>query len=472
MTRTEVSAGNQIARQSAPTIDAKTRDLLEGSIVLSLISLAWPNILVMLAQSGTGLIEMWYISRLGPDALAGIALVTPVIIFVQNMSQGAVGGGISSTIARTLGAGRRDHASGVLFQAIVVTAILGALSTVGAIVLGRPLYRFLGGVGGSLHAAITYSDVVFAGMVPLWVFNALASALRGSGNMLVPGFVICGGTVVLIPLSYCLIFGLGPLPGMGIAGGGLALIVYYVAGGMILTGYIGAGKAVVQFHRARLNWEPIKEILAVGAVGLVNTTTISAGITVTMALVARHAGPDAVAGFGTASRLEYLLPALIFGIGAPLVALVGANMGAGQWERAIRVAFVGAVLAALLTESVGLAGAIWPGQWLRLFGDEPEMLSIGTLYLRTVGPFFGFFGAGLSLYFASQGARRLAWPLFATTVRMCIVVGGGWLVLHLTESLRLLLVVYAAGMVAYGLIVVMAVAWGGWGLPKRRSVRV
>jgi putative MATE family efflux protein len=470
MTTTEVRIAENLSEQSTRAIDAKTLVLLQGAIVPTLIRLAWPNILVMLAQSSTGLIEMWYVSRLGSDALAGIALVTPVLIFMQNMSQGAVGGGVSSTIARALGAGRRNHASGVMFHAIIVTSILGALSTVGGIILARPLYYLFGGVGGSLDAATTYSDVVFAGMVPLWIFNALASSLRGTGNMLVPGLVICGGTVALIPLSFCFIFGLGPVPGMGIAGGGLALIVYYVAGCVILTSYIGAGKSIVQLHRVPLNWEPIEEILAVGAVGLVNTTTISVGITVTMALVARHAGPDAVAGFGTASRLEYLLPALIFGIGAPLVALVGANIGARQCERAIRVAFVGAGLAALLTEIVGLAGAIWPGQWLRLFGDEPEMLAIGTLYLRTVGPFFGFFGVGLSLYFASQGARRLAWPLFATTVRMCIVVGGGWFVLYLTGSLSLLLIVYAFGMVAYGLIIVVAVGWGRWGLPKRGSL--
>jgi putative MATE family efflux protein len=464
-----VSLGTQTNEQPTRDVDAKTRVLLEGPIVPTLLRLAWPNILVMLAQSSTGLIEMWYISRLGSDALAGIALVTPVLIFMQNISQGSVGGGISSTIARALGAGRRDRASGVMFHALIVTAILGAFSTIAGITLGRPLYRLFGGIGGSLDAAATYSAVVFAGMIPLWIFNALASALRGTGNMLVPGLVICGGTALLIPVSFCFIFGLGPLPSMGIAGGGLALIVYYVAGSGVLACYIGKGKSLVRFCRVALNWHPIKEILAVGVVGLVNTTTISIGITVTMALVARHAGPGAVAGFGTGSRLEYLLPALTFGVGAPLVALVGANIGADQQDRALRIAFVGAGLAALLTEAVGLAGAIWPEQWLRLFGSDAEMLAIGTLYLRTVGPFFGFFGIGISLYFASQGARRLAWPLFATIMRMCIAVGGGWLVLHLTGSLSLLLAVYAFGMVTYGLTIAAAVGLGRWGLPSRSN---
>jgi putative MATE family efflux protein len=446
-------------------MDEKTRVLLEGPIVPTLIRLAWPNVLVMLAQSGTGLIEMWYISRLGVDALAGIALVTPVLIFIQNISQGAIGGGISSTIARALGAGRPDRASETMFHALIVSVVIGVLSFVIGTALGKPLYRMFGGVDGSLHAAVTYSTVVFSGMIPLWIFNALASSLRGVGNMIVPGIVICGGTVLLIPLSFYLIFGIGAFPGFGIAGGGLALVIYYLLGSIILAWYIGRNMSIVRFRRAAFSWWPIKEILTVGAVGLVNTTAISIGITVTMALVARHAGPDAVAGFGTGSRLEYLLPALTFGIGAPLVSLVGANIGAKQAARALRIAFVGAGLAALLTEAVGLAGAIWPEQWLHIFGSDPEMIAVGTLYLRLVGPAFGFFGLGISLYFACQGARRLTWPLIATTTRMFIVVGGGWLALNFTNSLTALLMVYAFAMATYGLIVAAAVAFGRWGIP-------
>ena len=463
-------AREAIARP-VPNIDARTLALLEGPIFPSLIRLAWPNVLVMLAQSSIGLIEMWYISRLGPDALAGIALVTPVLIFMQNLSQGAIGGGISSAIARALGAGRGDNANGLVFHALVVAAILGALSTMMGIAAGRPLYHLFGGSGGSLDAAATYSRIIFAGMIPLWIFNALASSLRGAGNMLVPGLVICGGAVLLLPASFCFIFGLGPLPGMGIAGGALALVAYYIAGSAALTWHIGTGRSLVRFRRAVLDWRPVNEILAVGAVGLVNTVTISVGIAVTMALVARNAGPGAVAGFGTGSRLEYLLPALAFGVGAPLVALVGANIGAGQPARALRIAFVGAGVAALLTEAVGLAGAIWPDRWLRLFGSDAEMLAVGTLYLRTVGPFFGCFGIGISLYFASQGARRLAWPLFAATARMCVAVGGGWLVIYLTGSIRLLLAVYASGMVLYALIIVAAVGFGRWDQPSRTKGR-
>ena len=151
-------------------------------------------------------------------------------------------------------------------------------------------------------------------------------------------------------------------------------------------------------------------------------------VALTTALVGAHGGPDAVAGYGTGARLEYLLIPLVFGLGAPMVALVGTNIGAGQRERALRIALTGGALAFAISETVGLAAAIWPHAWLGLFGHDPQMLETGAAYLRVVGPTYGFFGLGLSLYFASQGAGKLAWPLIGGMLRLLIAVGGGWLV--------------------------------------------
>jgi putative MATE family efflux protein len=416
----------------------------------------------MLAQSGTGLIEMWFVARLGPDPLTGMALVMPVLILMQNMSAGAMGGGISSTIARALGAGRRDDADNYVLHALVINASLGALFTGLGVAFGLPLYRALGGSGASLDAALTYSTIVFAAMIPLWVFNALCSVIRGTGNMFIPGMVICLGTILLIPLSPLLIFGCGPIPAMGISGGGAALIIYYLAGTAVLGWYVASGHSVAQLKLSRLGWIPTREILGFGVVAAINTIQINVTIAATMALVAAQAGSAAVAGFGTGTRLEYLLAPLAYGFGGPLVALVGSNIGAGQTARALRVALVGGGLAFALTELLGVAAAIWPQPWLLLFDHDPAMLAIGTAYLRTVGPCFGFFGLGVALYFASQGAGKLGWPLIAGLLRVTVTVAGGWLALRLTGSLTWLFAVYALGLVLYGLVTSVAVASGRW----------
>src|SRR5262245_56227007 len=126
-------------------VDSRTRALLRGAIVVTLLRLAWPNVLVMLAQASTGLIETWWVSHLGTDALAGMALVFPVVMLVQMVSAGAMGGGISSAVARALGAGRRDEADALVLHAIVVNVALGAFFSIVMLGFGPPIYRALGG---------------------------------------------------------------------------------------------------------------------------------------------------------------------------------------------------------------------------------------------------------------------------------------------------------------------------------------
>src|SRR5207247_6499711 len=151
------------------------------------------------------------------------------------VSAGAMGGGISSAVARALGSGRRDEADALVLHAIVVNVALGAFFSIVMLLFGPSIYRALGGTGGELQTALSYSNVVFAGNVLLWVMNALASVIRGTGNMLVPAMVLCAGVIVVVPLSPCLIFGVVPFPGLGVAGAGLALGLFYAGGTAVLV---------------------------------------------------------------------------------------------------------------------------------------------------------------------------------------------------------------------------------------------
>lgn len=447
----------------------RTRRLLQDPILPLLLRMAWPNVLIMVAQASTGLIETWWVSHLGTDALAGMALVFPPLMLTQMISAGAMGGGISSAIARALGGGRRDEADALVLHAVLINLVLGLLVSGVFLVWGRPIFAALGGEGAALEAALAYSNVVFAGNVLLWQLNGLASVIRGTGNMLVPALVICGGVVLLVPLSPLLIFGLGPIPAMGIAGGGAALVLFYAGGSAVLAWYVLSGRNLARFRWVRPSWPLFVGILRVGAIGAVTSVQTNVTIALATAMVATTAGVDAVAGFGTAVRLEYLLIPLVFGLGAPLVALVGTNIGAGRPDRALRIALTGGAVAFCLTEAVGLAAAVWPAAWLALFSAEPAMLAAGTAYLRIVGPAYGFFGLGLALYFASQGAGRLLWPLGSGFLRLALAIGGGWLALRLTGSLTWLYAALAAALVAYGLTIAVAVASGAWFRGSRSS---
>jgi Na+-driven multidrug efflux pump len=345
---------------------------------------------------------------------------------------------------------------------LIINGALGAFFSAIMLAFGEPIYRFLGGSDGALKAALIYSNIVFAGNIFVWLMNGLANVVRGTGNMLVPASVTCAGVVLLVPLSPCLIFGVGPFPALGIAGGGIAMVAFNAAGAAVLLWYVLSGRNIARLRIAPLRWPLFREILRVGAVAAVTSIQTNVIIALATALVAMAAGADAVAGFGTGARLEYLLIPLVFGLGAPLVALVGTNVGAGQRERAVRVALIGGGIAFAVTETIGIVAALWPQAWLTLYSADPGVIEAGSAYLRVVGPFYGFFGLGLALYFSSQGAGRLLWPLTAGFSRMAVALLGGWLALYLTGSLTWLFAAVALGLVIYGVTILAAVLSGTW----------
>ena len=459
----EQASGGRLPARSAAQFDARTRRLIEAPITATLLRLAAPNVLVMLAQASVGLIETYFIGKLGTAALAGVALVFPAVMLMQMMSAGSMGGGISSAIARALGAGRRADANALSVHALAIAVIFGLPFTLGLLAGGPRLYASMGGSGLSLTAALTYSNVVFSSAILIWVFNSLANVIRGTGNMAVPAIVTCAGTALLIPLSPALIFGWGPLPRLEIAGGAVAVVAYYALGSLALLVYLIAGRSAVRLSLGGngIRWALFSDILRVGGIAALITISTNLTIAISTAFVGQF-GPDAIAGYGTGARLEYLLIPLVFGLGAPLVAMVGTNIGAGLRERALRTAWIGAAIAAGLCEAIGLAAAAFPKAWLGLFDTDPVMLDVGIRYLQTVGPSFGLFGLGMALYFASQGAGRLLWPLLANLTRLIIAAGGGWLALRWSGNLFEVFVAQAVALATFGLIVAAAVAGGAW----------
>lgn len=445
-------------------MDPRTQALLEGPIGPTLLRLAAPNVVVMVVQSAIGLIETYFVAKLGTDALAGMALVFPILMLIQMVSAGAMGGGILSAVARALGSGRRGDAGDLVWQAIAIALTLGVATTAAALLGGPRLYALMGGSGGSLAAATTYSDVVFAGAILLWLFNSLAAIIRGGGNMIVPASVTAIGAVVLIPLSPALIFGWGFLPRLGIVGGAAAVLLYYFCGSIFFAVFLWSGRSVVRpaLRPARPRWAPMREILRVGALSSLISLSTNVIVGTATGFVGRF-GAAAVAGYGTGARLEYVLVPLVFGLGTPLATMVGTAIGAGRRERALRVAWTGAAIATVMTEAIGLAAALAPEAWLGLFSSDPLTTATGVQYLRIVGPFYGFFGLGLALYFCAQGAGKLRWPLVAAALRVVVAIGGGWLALQwMPTSVAGVSAALGIALAVFGVTNASAIALGAW----------
>jgi Na+-driven multidrug efflux pump len=249
-----------------------------------------------------------------------------------------------------------------------------------------------------------------------------------------------------------------------VKGAGLAVVTYYALGSLVFTVYLASGRGLVRlsFRRVVLRWRLFRDILRVGLPGAFNT--VQANVTQVLLTASVGAfGTAALAGYGMGARLEYLQIPLVFGMGSALVTMVGTNIGAGQRLRARRVAWIGAGIAASVTGAIGLLGALAPHLWLGFFSSEVDVLAAGATYLRIVGPTYGFFGLGLALYFASQGAGHLLWPVLGGAARLLVAAGGGWLIVHgLGGSLAAVCGVMALAFVIFGSTIALGLRLGPW----------
>ncbi len=454
------------ASTAAASRAARTRRLLEGPIAPTLARLAAPNVVAMLVMSAMSIAEAFFAGLLGIQALAGLALVFPLVMLTQMLSAGAMGGAISSAIARALGGRHTLRAGSLTFAAWTIAVTVALLSAILMAVYGRAIFELLGDDEGAVLAALAYAGVFFPGCIALWLCHSSLSIVRGTGNMLMPSLMLLVISFASIPLSGALALGWGAFPALGMAGLAAGLVVAYGAGALVTIGYIVSGRAGISIKGTlrRLKWGMFADILRVGLIASLNTVQTVLTVVLMVGLVGRY-GADALAGYGLGARLEFLMVPIVFGIGSAMTAMVGANIGAGARHRALRIAWTGSFAAAFLVGGIGALVAIEPDLWLRLYIGQSEIgvLEAGRAYFHAVGPFYAFFALGLALYFASQGAGRMVWPVTASLCRMAVAIGGA-VVLTATTDLGVIGVFapVAAGMLVYGLVTVAAVKLTGW----------
>jgi putative MATE family efflux protein len=460
----EVAATSAGHRNEGEAAKARPGAFLDGPILSPLLKLALPTLVVMVVQTLVGVAETYFVGFLGTDAIAGVSLVFPIFMLMQMMSNGGIGGGVASSVARAVGAGDVARAEALVLNALVLAVVFGVMFAGAEWLFGETVYRLLGGQAEALGAALAYGHVVFSGAIFVWIVSLLAAALRGAGNTMAPAAVILLGVVVLLPLSPVLIFGWGPFPRLGVAGAGVAVVVYYAISAAVLIFYLRSRRSSLRlpFDARLVEWRLLGDILRVG--GLSAIGTIQSNLTVVLVTGAVGLfGTDAIAGFGIASRLDYLQIPLLFALGSAALTMVGVNIGAGQIQRAERIAWIAALFAGGVTGVLGLAVTLFPHVWLSLFSDKPDVLAAGSLYFRIVAPSYAISGFGLLLYFAGQGAGRVAWPVIGGAVRLIVAAGLGWIVVvSFGGGLLELFVATAVGSVASAAIVASALKLRGW----------
>jgi putative MATE family efflux protein len=428
--------------------------LLEARIMPTLLRLSAPNVLNLLALVGLITFDALFVGQLGAEALAGLTLVFPWMMLMQHTAASGMGGAVSSAIARALGAGRRDVADALATHALVLTLALACIFSIAMLAGGPVLYRAMGGRGEVLAAALSYSNVVFAGSLSVCALNLLGSIVRGTGNMSFPATVIVGSVLGHIVISPVLIFGWGPIEPLGAAGAGWGLVISFGAGALVLLSYLRSSRSLVTlaFHGVTLRWALFADFLKVGVPGTINVVINNLSV-IALTAIAGHLGTDAAIAYGMGARLEYILIPIAFGFGTSIVAMVGTNWGAKQHDRAIRIAWSGATAVAIACGAIGLFFSVFPDLWMGLFTDREEIVRAGSRYLNVVGPLYAFYGLGMALYFATQGLGQVVWTVIANGVRVSVSVCGGLLaVFWLDGGLVGFFGAVAGGFVIYGLM--------------------
>jgi putative MATE family efflux protein len=444
--------------KSSPAAAARTRLLLEGPITATLARLAAPNLVVnvVLITVTTG-VDAYFIGRLGPDALAGLALVFPMLMLMQQMANFSMGGALAGAIARAIGAGQRDDANALLVHGLIISALVAAAFSAIFLLGGRALYVAMGGGGAILEAAVAYSNAIFAGAFAYWLLSTLTSAVRGTGQVALLAWVYVAAELLHVGLVPLLMFGWGPVPALGIAGAGVATLLSFTASSLFLAGYLASGRAAIRLSPSgvRLRSKQFAEILRTGAPlslqPLLNNLSLAA-----LTFYAGMLGAAALAGVGAAVRLEYLMYPLVFGLGAAVVAMVGTNVGAGRKARAFRIAWTASVIATAITGTAGLVAIVWPRAWILIFTEAGDVAASGATYLMIAALGYAFIGMN-TLTQAFQAMNRTFWPMMAVVARAAVLVFGGWAVVTLTDwGVSGLAAVTAAGLMLAGTLVAVA----------------
>ena len=404
----------------------RTQLLLEGPVLPTLLRLSAPNFLNLFSIAALITFDGVFVGRLGTDALAGASLVFPFVIAAQHLAASGMGGAVSSAVARALGAGDRDRADAFAAHALALAIGLAAVTSIVMLSLGPTFYRWMGGHAEMLAAATTYSTVVFSGAVGVYLLNILASVVRGTGDMTRPALALAGGVAGHVLLSPVLIFGWGPIPGLGIAGAGLGLVVSFgIAGAYVLLVLRSSASPLrLRFAGVRYRWALFREFFKVGVPGIVNVGVNNMSIAILTGVTA-HLGAEAQLGYAIGARLEYIVIPLAFVFGTALVAMAGTNWGARQYRRARSIAWTGGMVAGISCGAVGASCAAFPEVWMRLFTEDTEVIRGGALYLRIAGPAYALFGFGQALYFSSQGFGNPLPPVLANVARLALSALGG-----------------------------------------------
>jgi putative MATE family efflux protein len=393
-------------------------DLTRGPIFRTVVRLAWPMIVGNVLQNAFNVVDMVFVGRLGADAIAAVALSGLLMQISWTLLIG-VSIGTTAMVSRFYGAGEIELAGLTAMQSLTLGGVVSVILVAFVNLLGRQVLVALGATSTVVELGRGYLGIVFNGSFTLIVFFLSSAIMRGIGDALSPMLIMAGATAVNIALDPLLIFGLGPFPEMGVRGAALATVLAQGLGtgaGLFVLS-TGRTRLHVRWRHYRLDFGLIRRMLRLSGPGTVQGAVRSLGNLLLMRIVTSF-GVLVVAAYGIGLRLDLIVMMPGWAIGAAAAALVGQNLGAGRPERAEHSAWVAATLYVGLLVVVGALFFLFPRPLIRAFNSTPEIVAVGSSYLRVRVAGYVFLALGLVMASALNGAGDTVAPMVILAVTL------------------------------------------------------
>ncbi len=392
--------------------------LTEVGILTGIRRLATPMLIGAMLQNLQSLIDLFWVGRLGHTAIAGVALGGAVIMLLfpglMGLSTGTV-----AMVARATGARRTEEAGAAAAQSLIMAGILGLLIGAAGWMPAKALLRLLGAAPDVITAGGVYLQISLLGSVTVFILFIGNAALQGAGDTLTPMYIMAASNVLNMLLDPLFIFGLGPLPPLGVAGAAVATICSQALAAAALLAVLFNGQGRLHLRRPCWKIQPALawRIVRIGIPGSGQMLSRSLMGAVIMRIVA-GCGTTAVAAYGTGLRFHMIILMPAFALGAAAATLTGQYLGAGRPEQARRAAWAATAIDMIF---MLLSAAIILGfapELIRLFNKHPDVVAIGAEYLRVVSPFYVFAALGIVLSRALQGAGDTLMPMVITILTL------------------------------------------------------
>lgn len=372
---------------------AKYKYIIEGPILKSLITLAWPIMLSQLMQTLYNLADTLWLGRVGPEAVAAISISFPIVFMMISIAAGLTIAG-TALIAQHKGRGNLNKINNIIGQLFSFIVFLSIVISIVGSVLATDIIILMGAEPEIVPDAVSYLRTIFTGMPFMFIFFIFSSILRGIGDTKTPSIMMFFSVTINIILDPLFIFGIGFFPELGVVGAALATIIARAIVAIYALIIIEKGVDGFYLKLSNLKWDfsIIKKIIRIGVPSSVEQSMISLGQVLMTSLVAGF-GTMTLAAYGIVNRIISLPTILAFGVAAAATTMVGQNIGADKKERAEKTALVSLGIIFISMSILGVVLFFKPRFVIKIFNDAPAVVKYGSSYLRIVALTFGFLGA-------------------------------------------------------------------------------